>query len=99
MNYYCNECKDAITKEEFFFSMNRYKKPLCKLHQTCCMKLTGTTKDLQEFVKKRHTVQRQKESLELISIKDWINADIDTWEKAIKKNKMKRKNKFIHMRL
>jgi hypothetical protein len=91
MNYYCNECKTSITEEEFYYSMNKYKKALCKQHQSIDLKLKGSTKDLQSFIKKRHTQQRYEKNSEMKSIKDWINADIKTWEKVIKKQNNEKK--------
>lgn len=89
MQYYCNECNAIISTEEFYFSMNKYKKALCRNHQKHVQKSRGSTKDLQDFIKKRHAVQNNKQMPELSSIKDWINADVKTWEKIIK-NKQKK---------
>jgi hypothetical protein len=33
MEYYCNECKNGITSEEYEFSFKRYGLPLCRIHQ------------------------------------------------------------------
>jgi hypothetical protein len=33
MSYYCNECKKEITFEEYDFSINKYSRPLCRIHQ------------------------------------------------------------------
>lgn len=33
MGYYCKECKNGITTEEYEFSIKNYKLPLCKNHQ------------------------------------------------------------------
>jgi hypothetical protein len=84
MGYYCNECKKTISAEEFFYSMNRYKKALCSDHQRS-NSTSGTTKDLQDLVRERHKDELIKETPTLKTIKDWINADFETWDKVIKK--------------
>ena len=33
MDYYCKECKNEITFEEYDYSMRKYGKPLCRVHQ------------------------------------------------------------------
>ena len=33
MEYYCNECKNGITPEEYNYSMDKYGRPLCRIHQ------------------------------------------------------------------
>jgi hypothetical protein len=83
MGYYCNECKKTISSEEFYFSMNRYKKALCSDHQRR-QRMSGPTKDLQELVRKRHQDELQSEVPQLKTIKDWIKADLGTWDKVIK---------------
>ena len=84
MGYYCNECKKTISMEEFHYSMNRYKKALCSDHQRS-NRISGTTKDLQDLVRNRHKDELIKEIPTLKTIKDWINADFETWDKVIKK--------------
>jgi hypothetical protein len=84
MGYYCNECKKTITGEEFHYSMNRYQKALCSDHQRS-NRVSGTTKDLQDLVRNRHKDELIKEIPDLITVKDWINADLETWDKVIKK--------------
>ena len=84
MGYYCNECKKTISGEEFHYSMNRYKKALCNDHQRS-NSISGTTKDLQDLVRNRHKDELLKEIPELKTVKDWINADFETWDKVIKK--------------
>jgi len=84
MGYYCNECKKAISGEEFHYSMNRYKKALCSDHQRG-NSISGTTKDLQDLVRNRHKDELIKEIPKLKTVKDWINADFETWDKVIKK--------------
>ncbi|MCJ7698469.1 MAG: hypothetical protein MUO73_09100 [Thermoplasmata archaeon] len=84
MGYYCNECKKTISAEEFFYSMNRYKKALCSDHQRS-NSISGTTKDLQDLVRARHKDELIKEIPHLKTIKDWINADFETWDKVLKK--------------
>jgi len=33
MGYYCNVCKQDITKAEFFYSIDKFDRPLCRKHQ------------------------------------------------------------------
>jgi hypothetical protein len=84
MGYYCNECKKTISGEEFHYSMNRYKKALCSDHQRS-NRIKGTTKDLQDLVRNRHKDELIKETPSLKTVKDWINADFEIWDKVIKK--------------
>ena len=84
MGYYCNECKKTISGEEFHYSMNRYKKALCSDHQRSNSR-SGTTKDLQDLVRNRHKDELLKEIPDLKTVKDWINADFETWDKVLKK--------------
>ena len=84
MGYYCNECKMAISAEEFFYSMNRYHKALCSDHQRSSS-IRGTTKDLQDLVRARHKDELIKETPSLKTVKDWINADFETWDKVLNK--------------
>ena len=84
MRYYCNECKKTITVEEFQYSMNKFRKALCTDHQRE-KRISGPTKTLQDLVRKRHKDEVQKEIPNLVTIKDWINADLETWDNAIKK--------------
>jgi hypothetical protein len=84
MGYYCNECKKTISEEEFFYSMNRYNKALCRDHQRS-KSIRGTTKDLQDLVRERHKEELVQEIPELRTVKDWINADFETWERVLKK--------------
>jgi len=84
MGYYCNECKKTISDEEFFYSMNRYHKALCPDHQRSSS-IRGTTKDLQDLVRDRHKDELIKETPTLKTIKDWINADFETWDKVLNK--------------
>ena len=77
MGYYCNECKKTITIEEFQFSMNKFKKALCRDHQRD-RKLSETTKDLKALVRNRHKDELKIEIPNLKSIKDWIKADLET---------------------
>jgi hypothetical protein len=46
--------------------------------------MSGPTKDLQELVRNRHKDELQSEVPQLKTIKDWIHADLDTWDKVIK---------------
>jgi hypothetical protein len=83
MGYYCNECKKTISAEEFFYSMNRYNKALCTDHQRSTS-IRGTTKDLQDLVRERHHDELIQEIPVLKTVKDWIHADFETWEKVLK---------------
>ena len=84
MGYYCNECKKTISAEEFFYSMNRYNKALCQDHQRN-KSIRGTTKDLQDLVRERHKDELIKEIPAVKTVKDWIAADFETWEKVLNK--------------
>jgi len=64
--------------------MNRYKKALCSDHQRS-NRISGTTKDLQDLVRNRHKDELIKEIPTLKTIKDWINADFETWDKVLNK--------------
>jgi arsenate reductase-like glutaredoxin family protein len=70
--------------EEFFYSMNRYRKALCSDHQRS-NRISGTTKDLQDLVRNRHKDELIKEVPSLKTVKDWINADFETWDKVLNK--------------
>jgi hypothetical protein len=83
MGYYCNECKKTISAEEFFYSMNRYRKALCQDHQRSTS-ISGTTKGLQDLVRERHHDELVKEIPVLKTVKDWIAADFETWDKVLK---------------
>jgi len=82
MGYYCNDCKKTISAEEFFYSMNRYHKALCTDHQRSSS-IGGTTKGLQDLVRDRHKDELVKEIPVLKTVKDWINADFETWDKVL----------------
>ena len=84
MGYYCNECKKTISGKEFRYSMNRYHKALCSYHQHS-NSISDTTKDLQDLVRDRHKDELIKETPSLKTVKDWINADFEIWDKVIKK--------------
>ena len=83
MGYYCNECKKTLSAEEFFYSMNRYHKALCPDHQRS-RSVRGTTQELQDLVRERHKDELIKETPVLKTVKDWIAADFETWEKVLK---------------
>jgi hypothetical protein len=84
MEYYCNECKKTISAEEFFYSMNRYHKALCRTHQRSSS-IRGTTKELQDLVRERHADELVHETSMLRTVKDWIAADFETWDRVLKK--------------
>jgi hypothetical protein len=83
MGYYCSECKKTISAEEFHYSMNRYHKALCRDHQRSTS-IRGTIKDLQDLVRERHKDELIHEIPELKTVKDWIEADFETWDKVLK---------------
>ena len=84
MGYYCNDCKKTLSAEEFFYSMNKYHKALCPEHQRR-MSICGTTQGLQDLVRERHSNETIKETPVLRTVKDWIAADFETWEKVLNK--------------
>jgi len=64
--------------------MNRYHKALCRDHQRSTS-IRGTTKDLQDLVRARHQDELVQEAPVLKTVKDWINADFETWDKVLNK--------------
>lgn len=84
MGYYCNDCKKTLSAEEFFYSMNKYHKALCPEHQRR-MSIRGTTQDLQDLMRERHADELVQETPVLKTVKDWIAADFETWEKVLNK--------------
>jgi hypothetical protein len=82
MGYYCSECKKTLSAEEFFYSMNRYHKALCTDHQRRTS-IGGMTKDLQDLVREKHKDELIQEIPVLRTVKDWIAADFETWEKVL----------------
>jgi len=64
--------------------MNRYHKALCRDHQRSTS-IRGTTKELQDLVRERHQDELVQEIPVLKTVKDWINADFETWEKVLNK--------------
>ncbi len=84
MGYYCNDCKKTISTEEFFYSLNKYHKALCAEHQRR-MSIRGTTQGLQDLVRERHADEVVQETPLLTTVKDWIAADFETWEKVLNK--------------
>lgn len=84
MGYYCNDCKKTISTEEFFYSMNKYHKALCAEHQRS-RSIRGTTQGLQDLVRERHAEEVVQETPLLTTVKDWIAADLKTWEKVLNK--------------
>lgn len=90
--YYCNICKKTITKRMFQYSMNKYNRALCFDHQDNKNKsvfLKDKTMSLQELVKKRHSDVLVTRKDNLKSIKDWIKADFDSWDKELNENNSK----------
>ena len=82
--YFCNECRRTISVEEFRYSMNRYHKALCRDHQRSAS-MQGTTKELQDLVRERHRDELVQDTPVLRTVKDWINADFETWDKVLNK--------------
>jgi len=83
MGYYCNDCKKTLTAEEFFYSMNKYHKALCAEHQRS-VSIRGTTQGLQDLVRERHKDELIQDVPVLRTVKDWIAADFETWDKVLK---------------
>ena len=76
------------------YSMDKFGKALCLEHQKVdkkyektTMELDNHTKRIQEMVKNMHKDKLHTTEVELTDIKDWINSDIDTWKKALNRNK------------
>ena len=76
------------------YSMDKFGKALCLEHQKedkkyekTTMELDNHTRRIQEMVKNIHKDELQKHKVELTDIQDWINSDIDTWKKALDRNK------------
>ena len=63
--------------------MNRYHKALCPDHQRS-RSIRGTTQELQDLVRERHKDELIQEIPVLRTVKDWIAADFETWEKVLK---------------
>ena len=77
------------------YSMDKFGKALCLEHQKddkkykkTTMKLDNHTRRIQDLVKSIHKDDLHTTELELTDIKDWINSDIDTWKKALNRNKI-----------
>ena len=89
--YYCNICNKTITKKMFQYSMNKYNKALCFDHQNKqkSVFINENTMSLQELVKKRHSDVLVPGKDNLKSIKDWIEADFDSWKNELSENKSK----------
>jgi len=90
--YYCNICKKTITKEMFQYSMNKFNRALCFEHRDIKNKsvfLKDKTMSLQELVKKRHSDVLVPRKDNLKSIKDWIEADFDSWDKELNEDNSK----------
>jgi len=64
--------------------MNRYNRALCTDHQRS-RSISGTTKGLQDLMRQRHSTEVAQETPQLITVKDWINADFETWAAVLKK--------------
>jgi hypothetical protein len=47
------------------------------------MHISGTTKGLQDLVRERHQDELVQEIPVLKTVKDWIAADFETWEKVL----------------
>lgn len=64
--------------------MNKYHKALCAEHQRS-RSIRGTTQGLQDLVRERHAEEVVQETPLLTTVKDWIAADLKTWEKVLNK--------------
>ena len=69
--------------------MNRYHKALCTDHQRSTS-IGGTTQDLQDLVRERHTDELIQEIPVLKTVKDGIAADVETWETVLKNSEEER---------
>jgi hypothetical protein len=92
MSYFCSDCKKSISDAEFYYSMNRHRKALCSDHQRSAG-LNGTTQRLQELMKERQGGEVIQDVPKLRSVKDWIAADFETWDKVLSKREEERKKK------
>ena len=63
--------------------MNKYHKALCAEHQRS-RSIRGTTQELQDLVRERHKDELIQDIPVLRTVKDWIAADFETWEKVLK---------------
>ncbi len=90
MRYYCNICKETITSSEYRYSIEHFNKALCRDHQKeypnkTEKKMNTHTKRIQDMLKRSHQSEIKKDTVELKSIKDWIDADFETWDKVLNK--------------
>ena len=76
------------------YSKDKFGKALCLEHQKeqnkdlkTTMEVDSHTKRIQEMVKNMHKDKLHTTEVELTDIKDWINSDIDTWKKALNRDK------------
>ena len=91
MSYYCGICKETITYAEYRYSIEHFNKALCREHQKepsnkTEKKIDSHTKRIQDMLKRSHQSKIKKDTVELKSIKDWIDADFETWDKVLNKN-------------
>lgn len=83
MSYLCSDCKKTISSEEFYYSMNRYRKALCTDHQRS-RRIPGVTSGLQEMMRQRQSGEVAQDVPQLRTVKEWIAADFETWEKVLR---------------
>jgi len=83
MSYFCSDCKKTISSEEFYYSMNRYRRALCTDHQRS-RTIPGVTSGLQEMMRQRQSGEAAQVVPQLRTVKDWIAADFETWDKVLK---------------
>ena len=76
------------------YSMDKFGKALCLEHQKQQKNykkpesgFNDHTKRIQEMMKRKNKVKSKLNDNDMTDIKDWINSDIDTWKKALSKNK------------
>jgi hypothetical protein len=87
MEYYCNVCRKTVSEQEYYFSKNRYHRVLCS---GCQSDSRSATKKLQELVRERRDEEAGVEVPRLVTVKDWIAADFETWDKVIKQRELEK---------
>ena len=93
-HFYCNICKKTISKGAYIYSINTFGKALCLDHQKqqdtyqkTSRKLNTHTQKIQDLVKSIHKDDVHDSEVKLTDIKDWIHSDMETWKKALNKDK------------
>jgi len=83
MRYYCNICKNDISKEEFLYSIKFFDKPLCRVHQDA------------ERRKNSNSIQSPQEDTLIISESLEIDDIIDSEEMNEDKDQLKDKKSLL----